>query len=332
MYSDNFCVVDSRFFMDFRNVIRKNNIRTRFVVGTYILLMLIIGLLADTATHPDERLDLFSNVINFITLKQQPIATFIILGLTFIGLIIIHFKGHKMMLVGMNAKEVTAENVTSSEEKQLHNILEELSLSATLGYIPHLYILESDEPNAFAAGWNKRNALVGVTRGLLQTLNRQEVQAVIAHEVGHIIHGDSKLTLYVGILANVILTVTNLFSQIFIRTAGRSRNSAGNKAQIILLVLNFVLPWITQILYFYLSRTREYMADAAAVDLTSDNQAMISALRKISGQHESHDYDESSTGQAYRRAAYIFNKGDSVFSTHPSIENRIAVLEGRKNF
>ncbi len=318
--------------MDFRNVIRKNNIRTRLVVVSYILLMLIIGLLADTATHPNEQADLFDNALDFLTLKQLPVATFIILGLTFLGLIYIHFRGHKMMLAGMNAKEVTLESATTSQEKQLSNILEELSLSATLGYIPRLYILESEEPNAFAAGWNKRNALVGVTRGLLQTLNRQEVQAVMAHEVGHIIHGDSKLTLYVGILANVILTVTNLFSQIFIRTAGRSRNNAANKAQIILLVLNFVLPWITQILYFYLSRTREYMADAAAVDLTSDNQAMISALKKISGQHETHDYDKSTTGQAYRKAAYIFNKGDSVFSTHPSIENRIAALEGRKEF
>ncbi|OAT53358.1 HtpX family heat shock protein [Providencia heimbachae ATCC 35613] len=294
--------------------------------------MLIIGLLADTATHPNEQADLLDNALDFLTLKQLPVATFIILGLTFLGLIYIHFRGHKMMLAGMNAKEVTLESATTSQEKQLSNILEELSLSATLGYIPRLYILESEEPNAFAAGWNKRNALVGVTRGLLQTLNRQEVQAVMAHEVGHIIHGDSKLTLYVGILANVILTVTNLFSQIFIRTAGRSRNNAANKAQIILLVLNFVLPWITQILYFYLSRTREYMADAAAVDLTSDNQAMISALKKISGQHETHDYDKSTTGQAYRKAAYIFNKGDSVFSTHPSIENRIAALEGRKEF
>ncbi|MBP6120972.1 MULTISPECIES: zinc metalloprotease HtpX [Providencia] len=318
--------------MDFRNVIRKNNIRTRLVVVSYILLMLIIGLLADTATHPNEQADLLDNALDFLTLKQLPVATFIILGLTFLGLIYIHFRGHKMMLAGMNAKEVTLESATTSQEKQLSNILEELSLSATLGYIPRLYILESEEPNAFAAGWNKRNALVGVTRGLLQTLNRQEVQAVMAHEVGHIIHGDSKLTLYVGILANVILTVTNLFSQIFIRTAGRSRNNAANKAQIILLVLNFVLPWITQILYFYLSRTREYMADAAAVDLTSDNQAMISALKKISGQHETHDYDKSTTGQAYRKAAYIFNKGDSVFSTHPSIENRIAALEGRKEF
>ncbi|MEZ2892742.1 zinc metalloprotease HtpX [Providencia rettgeri] len=318
--------------MDFRNVIRKNNLRTRLVVMSYIFLMLIIGLLADIATHPNEQLDLVDNAMMFVTLHELPIATFIVLGLTFLGLIYIHFRGHKMMLAGMNAREITQENASSPQEKQLFNIIEELSLSASLGYIPRLYILETDEPNAFAAGWNKRNALVGVTRGLLQTLNRLEVQAVLAHEVGHIIHGDSKLTLYVGILANVILTVTNLFSQIFIRTAGRSRNNAANKAQMILLVLNFVLPWITQILYFYLSRTREYMADAAAVDLTSDNQAMISALKKISGNHETHEYDNSTTGQAYRKAAYIFNKGDSVFSTHPSIENRIAVLEGKKQF
>ncbi|WP_272520066.1 zinc metalloprotease HtpX [Providencia sp. PROV223] len=318
--------------MDFRNVIRKNNIRTRLVVMSYIFLMLIIGLLADIATHPNEQFDLVDNAMMFVTLHELPIATFIVLGLTFLGLIYIHFRGHKMMLAGMNAREITQENASSPQEKQLFNIIEELSLSASLGYIPRLYILETDEPNAFAAGWNNRNALVGVTRGLLQTLNRQEVQAVLAHEVGHIIHGDSKLTLYVGILANVILTVTNLFSQIFIRTAGRSRNNAANKAQMILLVLNFVLPWITQILYFYLSRTREYMADAAAVDLTADNQAMISALKKISGNHETHEYDNSTTGQAYRKAAYIFNKGDSVFSTHPSIENRIAVLEGKKQF
>lgn len=318
--------------MDFRNVIRKNNIRTRLVVMSYIFLMLIIGLLADIATHPNEQLDLVDNAMMFVTFHELPIATFIVLGLTFLGLIYIHFRGHKMMLAGMNATEITQENASSSQEKQLFNIIEELSLSASLGYIPRLYILDTDEPNAFAAGWNNRNALVGVTRGLLQTLNRQEVQAVLAHEVGHIIHGDSKLTLYVGILANVILTVTNLFSQIFIRTAGRSRNNAANKAQMILLVLNLVLPWITQILYFYLSRTREYMADAAAVDLTSDNQAMISALKKISGNHKTHEYDNSTTGQAYRKAAYIFNKGDSVFSTHPSIENRIAVLEGKKQF
>ncbi|EML1937394.1 zinc metalloprotease HtpX [Providencia vermicola] len=318
--------------MDFRNIIRKNNFRTRLVVISYIFIMLIVGLLADTATHSDERIGFFENMLIFVTFEKLPVATLIILGLTVLGLVYIHFRGHKMMLAGLSAKEITAQNASTPEERQLYNILEELSLSATLRYVPRLYILDSDEPNAFAAGWGAKNALVGVTRGLLQTLNRHEVQAVMAHEVGHIIHGDSKLTLYVGILANVILTITNIFSQLFIRTAGRSRNSASNKAQLILLALNFVLPWITQILYFYLSRTREYMADAAAVDLTTDNQAMISALKKISGQHEKQQYDKSGIGDAYRSAAYIFNKGDSILSTHPSIENRIAALEGRKKF
>lgn len=299
--------------MDFRNVIRKNNIRTRFVVMSYIFIMLIIGLLADIATHPNEQLDLFDNAMEFVTLKEMPIATFIVLGLTFLGLVYIHFRGHKMMLAGMNAKEINPENATSSEEKQLFNIIEELSLSASLGYIPRLYILESDEPNAFAAGWNGRNALVGVTRGLLQTLNRQEVQAVLAHEVGHIIHGDSKLTLYVGILANVILTITNVFSQIFIRTAGRSRNNAANKAQMILLVLNFVLPWITQILYFYLSRTREYMADAAAVDLTSDNQAMISALKKYQASMQPMNMIRAAQGKLIEKRLIFLIRGILFF-------------------
>ncbi|MEX6176894.1 hypothetical protein AB6G03_07950 [Providencia hangzhouensis] len=93
--------------MDFRNVIRKNNIRTRLVVMSYIFLMLIIGLLADIATHPNEQLDLVDNAMMFVTLHELPIATFIVLGLTFLGLIYIHFRGHKMMLAGVNAREIT---------------------------------------------------------------------------------------------------------------------------------------------------------------------------------------------------------------------------------
>ncbi|MCT8198563.1 M48 family metalloprotease [Proteus mirabilis] len=170
---------------------------------------------------------------------------------------------------------------------------------------------------------------------MLNQLNRQEIQAVLAHETGHIIHGDTRLTLYVGILANVILTVTNIFgSRLYIASGNRGgkSNDAASKARLILIVLNVVLPIITQVLYFYLSRTREYMADAAAVDLTQDNQSMINALKKIATQHETENFEDGSTGRAYRKAAFIFNKGDSLFSTHPSIENRIAVLEGKKTF
>ncbi|MEQ4922823.1 zinc metalloprotease HtpX [Proteus hauseri] len=320
--------------MDFRNVLRKNAIRTRFVIATYLLLMLIIGLLVDTAIGADPRLDLVDNMLAFLTFQSTPIASFIILAISIVLLIIIHFKGHKIMLTGMNARLISPDETHNAQERQLLNIVEELSLSATLGYIPKLYIIDTPEANAFAAGWSEKNAIIGVTTGLLTRLNRQEIQAVLAHETGHIIHGDSRLTLYVGILANVILTVTNIFgSRFYIASGSRGKsNDAASKARMILIILNLVLPIITQVLYFYLSRTREYMADAAAVDLTQDNQAMINALKKISAQHETENFEDGSTGRAYRKAAFIFNKGDSLFSTHPSIENRIAALEGRKTF
>lgn len=315
--------------MDFREIIRRNNQRTKLVIVSYMLIMTLVGLLVDTVLNANPYWGLAENLWAFASFQQMPYATLLILALTVLGIIAIHFWGHKMMLTGMNAREISPAAELSRGERQLLNIVEELSLAATLGYIPKLYILATPEPNAFAAGWSSKNAILGVTQGLLDQLNRQEVQAVMAHEVGHIVHGDSKLTLYVGILANVILTVTNIFSQLFFVARGE-RNQAANKARMILMLLNLVLPVITQVLYLYLSRTREYMADAAAVQLTQDNQAMISALRKISGQHQQHQYEHESTGQAYRSAAYIYNKGDSLFSTHPSIENRIAALEGRR--
>lgn len=315
--------------MDFREIIRRNNQRTKLVIVSYMLIMTLVGLLVDTVLNANPYWGLAENLWAFASFQQMPYATLLILALTVLGIIAIHFWGHKMMLTGMNAREILATAELSRGERQLLNIVEELSLAAALGYIPKLYILATPEPNAFAAGWSSKNAILGVTQGLLDQLNRQEVQAVMAHEVGHIVHGDSKLTLYVGILANVILTITNIFSQLFFVARGE-RNQAANKARMILMLLNLVLPVITQVLYLYLSRTREYMADAAAVQLTQDNQAMISALRKISGQHQQHQYEHESTGQAYRSAAYIYNKGDSLFSTHPSIENRIAALEGRR--
>ena len=320
--------------MDFRETIRKNNTRTKLVIGTYVVIMLIVGLLGDVAIRPINPHSLTASFVGYLTFVKIPYVTLVILALTAIGIFIISKFGHKMMLSGTEYKLLDPENTgaLAPEEKQVLNMIQEMALSAGLQYTPKAYILETADMNAFAAGWNSDNALVGVTRGLITALNRSEAQAVIAHEVGHIIHGDSKLTLYVGILANVILTVTNIFAHVAMVFTGRN-NEASNKARLLLVVLNLVLPIITQVLYLYLSRTREYMADAAAVQLTGDNQAMISALKKISGYHEEHDSEKEDVekmGEHYRSAAYIFSKGDSVFSTHPSIENRIKMLNGEK--
>ncbi|MBO1518324.1 zinc metalloprotease HtpX [Oceanisphaera pacifica] len=316
--------------MDFRESIRVNNRKTKLVVLSYIAIMLLVGLLADIAIRPLSNAGLLYDMKLYLSLAAIPYFTLGVLACTLIGIFIINKFGHKMMLSGSQYRELDPTGTLSDTERQVANMVEEMAISANLGYLPRTFIMESEQMNAFAAGWNKDNALVAVTSGLLSKLTRSEVQAVIAHEVGHILHGDSKLTLYVGILANVILTLTNIFAHVFLFS--RSRNSNANKAKMLLMVLNFVLPLITQVLYLYLSRSREYMADAASVQLTGDNQAMISALQKISGDHQVHDSasklnDEIYT-EKYRAAAYIFNKGDSVFSTHPSIENRLKKLRG----
>lgn len=321
--------------MDFRETIRKNNTRTKLVIGTYVFIMLLVGLLADVAIRPIYPQSLSASLLGYLQFVKVPYITLIILAATCIGIFVISKFGHKMMLSGTEYKLLDPVNTAglTPEEKKIVNMIQEMALSAGLPYVPKAYILETDDMNAFAAGWNADNALVGVTRGLMNALNRSEAQAVIAHEVGHIIHGDSKLTLYVGILANVILTFTNIFANIAIFFTGGRNSEASNKARLLLIVLNLILPIITQVLYLYLSRTREYMADAAAVQLTGDNQAMISALKKISGYHEAHDgarEDVTKVGEHYRSAAYIFSKGDSMFSTHPSIENRIKKLNGEK--
>lgn len=322
--------------MDFREQFEKNKKKTRLVISTFVAIMVFVGLLADVSINSPVPQSLSLSLLAYLKFQAVPYITIGITIFVLLSIWSISAKGHKLMLSGSKYKKLSYENQDGldKEETQLLNIVEEISISANLPYKPQVYIMETDDPNAFAAGWNEKNTIVGVTRGLLNKLNRAETQAVMAHEIGHIIHGDSKLTLYVGVLANSVLTITNIFSHLFFFLGGGSNSSAAGKARLILLVLNFVLPIITQVLYLYLSRSREYMADAAAVELTGDNQAMISALEKISSHYpknkKSKKGEDKPTGEYYRSAAYIYEKGDSIFSTHPSIENRIKKLNGEE--
>lgn len=326
--------------MNFREQIKANNRKTKFVIATFIAIMFLVGLLADVVVNPIYPDSLSMSMMAFLKLEAIPYVTAVVTSITILGVFIITKFGHRLMLSGSkyNRIDVEDQSALTLEEKQVINMVHEMSISAGLGYVPKVYIMETQEMNAFAAGWSEENALVAVTRGLMLNLNRAELQAVIAHEVGHIIHGDSKLTLYVGIMANVILTFTNIFAHVAWFVGGRGGGSAANKARLLILVLNLVLPIVTQILYLYLSRSREYMADAAAVKLTGDNQAMIDALKKISGNHEEMKYKRKSEGHAevrepkigdnFRGAANIFETGDSMLSTHPSIKNRVEKLGG----
>lgn len=307
--------------MNFDKVIAKNQARTNAVLVTYIFIFIIIGLLVDVVRINAQSLS--SGLLELITFREFPLVTLIMLliALCVIFVMISNFK--KIMLSGSEYKKIDPNKVLGRKEQDIYNILEELVKTSKTPFMPELYIMDASYMNAFASGWNANNSLIAVTTALVENLDRDELKAVIAHELSHIRHGDIRLTLVVGILSNIMLLVANYSIFLF---GGNNRNSGANIARIILLALQFILPFITLFLQMYLSRSREYMADSGAAYIMNDNKPMIRALQKISGSYDKVDYSGVDINPT-RRAAYIFDPKEA-FSTHPSIQNRIKSLLG----
>ncbi|CAA6803401.1 MAG: Probable protease htpX homolog [uncultured Campylobacterales bacterium] len=305
--------------MSYKDIIRKNRKKTKIVLAIYIFIYCCIGLLLDVIILNQGTLsESLKMLINF---EVTPIATLIMLGVAIISIYISTKFFHKVLLKGDEYIEVNAKS-TDYTAKQIYNIVEELCVAGGIQKIPKVYIVNADYMNAFASGWGD-NSLVAITTGLINKLNREEIQAVMAHEITHVRNEDIKLTLVVGVLTNIMLFVVNNIVYFFMRG---SRSKGAQNAKMILLLLQFILPIITIMLQMYLSRSREYMADSGAVELIRNPDAMASALRKISGDYEKNDYPNDNNKA--RKAAYIFVKGDSIFSTHPNVKNRIKALLG----
>jgi heat shock protein HtpX len=274
----------------------------------------------------------------------MPYATMITTAIALISLFVA-FKFHdRIMLLGTEYHEITPENAENLKEKQLYNIIEEMKVAAGLQYMPRVFIIEADYMNAFASGYSEKSAMVAITRGLLEKLDRDEIQAVMAHELSHIRHMDIKLTLMASVLSNIMLIVIDVlfWSAFFSRDRDRREGEGGgNWLVILIIVLRYVLPLLTTLLLLFLSRTREYMADAGCVELTRNNEPLARALLKIQGDHENNidqytqEYAQT-PHDSIRREAYIFDPViagieaqspfSDFFSTHPSIEKRLAAL------
>ena len=184
--------------------------------------------------------------------------------------LISYFSGSKILLAVSGAKEVTKE-----VHPQLFNVVEEMKISAGLPAMPKIYIINEIAPNAFATGIKPENSAVAVTAGLLARLNRDELQGVIAHEVSHIVNRDVLFMTFAGIMLGSIV----LISEIFLRSlwfgggrySSKSSKSSGQGQMIIMIVaivFAILAPILAQLLYFAISRKREYLADASAARLT----------------------------------------------------------------
>lgn len=328
---------------NWRKTVRLNTHRTYFVIISFILIYMALGLLIDVIIYSGKfpSASLSQILYSLVTLQLFPKATIIISIIAIIAVWVTFALNNKLMLLGTEYHEVTPETAKTAQETQLYNVIEEMKISSGLHFMPKVYIIEADYMNAFASGYNEKSAMVAITRGLMSKLNRAELQAVMAHELTHIRNMDIKLTLMAAVLTNIILIVIDLLFRVFIFGNVRSRNGERNGLFIIITILRIVLPILTFLLVLYLSRTREYMADAGSVELMRDNQPLGSALLKIYNDTVQNRDEYSSAYQqtpheAIRREAYIFDPTQAgifniqsisdLFSTHPSIQRRLAAL------
>lgn len=226
-----------------------------------------------------------------------------------------------------------AQPVTREQERRLFDIMEELAISRGMR-TPRLAVIETEARNAFASGLTLDKGAVTVTRGLLDALDDRELRAVLAHELTHIRNGDARLGVVAAVFAGIISLVGEMIWRLIGRGAFRvssSRRSDGKKggggagALVLVALAVALLAWLLAIaLRMALSRNREYLADAGAVELTADPDAMITALRKVAGRSEI----EGLNGQV--RALLLHDGANSLgpgwFATHPALDERIEAL------
>lgn len=238
--------------------------------------------------------------------------------------IILYYNSDKLALKATGSVPADPE-----EFKMLHNIVEEVSIASGTPK-PKVYITPSPAPNAFATGRNPQNASIAVTTGLLDILNRQELQGVVAHEIAHIRNYDILLMTVVAAIGGLIILLRDFFLRgMFFGRRRSSSRRGGGQAQLILLVVGLVLaiiaPLFVALIRAAISRQREYLADASGAYITRYPQGLAQALAKLRDHHE--PLKRASQSNAHLFIASPFGKdrlsAAGLFSTHPPLNQRI---------
>lgn len=226
-----------------------------------------------------------------------------------------------------------ARPVDRNTEPYLVNLVEGLAIAAGVP-VPRAYVIDDPAPNAFATGRNPENAAIAVTSGLVQMMNRQELEGVVAHELSHIKNYDTLLQTLAAVLAGSVTLISEWMLRSFWWGGGRRRDNEGGQLGAIMLVVALVLavlsPLAASLIQLAISRRREYLADASAAMLTRYPPGLASALRKIGV-----DQNQLRTANKATESLYIVNPlkaqraggMNALFNTHPPLEDRIARLE-----
>ena len=225
-----------------------------------------------------------------------------------------------------------SEPLERRNNKRVYNLTENLCMSVGMT-MPKLYIIESDALNAFASGINEKTFAITLTRGIINRLNDEELEGVIAHELTHIRNRDVRLLIVTIVFVGIFATIADLALRMLLNGGGNMfssrnrKNDKGGGAMLLLIILLVAgaIYFLSILFKLALSRSREYMADAGAVELTHNSMALANALRKISGHSTLKE-----VGNDEVKELFIDYKAEgffSLFATHPPIEKRIQVLE-----
>lgn len=220
-------------------------------------------------------------------------------------------------------------DLTNPAEKRLLNIVEGLSVSAGLKSTPEVYLIETNIPNAFAAGWNEDSAFIGITTGLANMMDDQELEGVIAHEISHIVHRDIMICQMSIALNSAMLILAFITRWVSVVCAARTRDFFLRCIFLLIFVAIYPLSVLVGfLLCMAISRKREFAADALAVRLCSYNEGLIRALEKLENNCQAYNDEEiNELGGKEVECLYFFFPAETLFSTHPTTQERIHRLK-----
>lgn len=293
--------------ISFQDQIASNKLKSAVLVSIIIVFFIVLGYLVSWFFDP---------------LLFYPIMIIsIIISLSYT--LISYYNSDKLALASVNAKPAS-----QTQHRMFFQVAENMALASGLP-MPRLYVMESGEINAFASGRDPRHAVICVTTGALQKLNKQELEGVIAHEMSHVANYDIRFMTLAAVLIGMVSIVAELFLRNMWMTGHNDDRGKNNGALIVIgLLFSILAPIAAQLVALAISRRREYLADATGVKLTRYPPGLASALRKIKGEHiTKDDVRNFNKATAPLFISNPFKNVGALFATHPPIDERIRRLE-----
>jgi len=297
--------------LSFEDEITRNKIKSFLLIGIIFIFFILLGYAISFA---------FALSYFFFIMIIS-----IVFSLSYV--LISYYNSHKIALASVRARPASP-----IEHRSFFNAVENMSLASGLP-MPKLYVMESEEINAFASGRNPKNAVICITTGALKKLNKQELEGVIAHEMSHIANYDIRFMTLTAVLIGMISIISQMFLRNLWFSSYKDRDNKNILIFLIAIIISILAPIAAQLVSLAISRKREFSADASAVKFTRYSPGLVSALEKIKREHLSTEEISRESKRYSPAIAPLFisdpfkKKIQGLFSTHPPIDARIEKLK-----